>query len=612
MYRGIAIELPVADGGYNANQNVSRIKPGELIQADNVTYQFGNLQKEGGSNLYTPSPLAGAPTIWGGWDFWPAGSTQRSVIWAGTTILKDSGAGSYSTSLATGLNQATQPPVFVEGGKEQAANNKKLFIFTGNNKVQVLSGDGTSTTNIAGPAVDWNSGQPSCGCLHDNRLWASGGSSDPFRLYYSRFGNHEDFIGSWNITGAANNGSGAIRLTLSTPTGWTAATATQATGDQLTVSGVNGTTEANGTWLITVVDGTHIDLQGSTFTNAYTSGGVAKYVDTGGTILLYPGQGTSNAMMTSFKKQLIVLRFPKGIYNVDTTDPLITNWVTNQITRELGIGGPGAWAYLDDNIMFMDASWKFHVLSDVREYGDFGLRAIGDDKYIHSFIDNNIDQSKFALVNAILYAHKREIHWAMPKLGSATNNIRLVLDMNMVGAMRWRYSDKDALQSLWLIRESSDGIPTPMGGDAAGQVWLLDQANKSVNNVGYPTIFQTAHYDMDWLGIPNLSARRKLWDFLECVVETEGNWNLAIDVYLDGQYRQTVLFNMGSQGAALGSFTLDHDVLASGAVLAKRRRLTGSSRRISFWGYINGANQDFSLAKLIIHFRRGDERASSS
>lgn len=57
-----------------------------------------------------------------------------------------------------------------------------------------------------------------------------------------------------------------IRLTVSSTTGMT-------TGDVRTVFGVGGTTEANGTWTITVIDATHIDLQGTTFTNVYTSGG---------------------------------------------------------------------------------------------------------------------------------------------------------------------------------------------------------------------------------------------------------------------------------------------------------------------------------------------------
>ena len=67
------------------------------------------------------------------------------------------------------------------------------------------------------------------------------------------------------VTGAANNGSGLIRLTVPT-TG-------MSTSDQVTVGGIVGTTEANTVWNITVIDSTHIDLIGSTFTNAYTSGG---------------------------------------------------------------------------------------------------------------------------------------------------------------------------------------------------------------------------------------------------------------------------------------------------------------------------------------------------
>lgn len=75
-----------------------------------------------------------------------------------------------------------------------------------------------------------------------------------------------DAEGTLTITGAANNGSGLIRLQM-------ASTSAFSTGEEKTVFDVVGTTEANNTWIITVVDGTHIDLQGSAFTNAYVSGG---------------------------------------------------------------------------------------------------------------------------------------------------------------------------------------------------------------------------------------------------------------------------------------------------------------------------------------------------
>jgi hypothetical protein len=72
--------------------------------------------------------------------------------------------------------------------------------------------------------------------------------------------------GAIAMTGAANNGSGLIRITVGS-------TATLSTGQTVAITGVLGTTEAIGNWKITVIDPTHFDLQGSSFSNAYVSGG---------------------------------------------------------------------------------------------------------------------------------------------------------------------------------------------------------------------------------------------------------------------------------------------------------------------------------------------------
>jgi hypothetical protein len=69
------------------------------------------------------------------------------------------------------------------------------------------------------------------------------------------------------ITGAANNGSGLVRIT--------AVGHGYSTGDFVSQAGILGTTEANGTWEITVITANTYDLNLSTFTNAYISGGNA-------------------------------------------------------------------------------------------------------------------------------------------------------------------------------------------------------------------------------------------------------------------------------------------------------------------------------------------------
>jgi hypothetical protein len=80
--------------------------------------------------------------------------------------------------------------------------------------------------------------------------------------------------GLFTVTNAVNNGSGAVRLTISNPDGLPALT----TGESVTVLSVSGTaghaTSVNGTWTITVINSTTIDLDGSTIVGTYSSDGV--------------------------------------------------------------------------------------------------------------------------------------------------------------------------------------------------------------------------------------------------------------------------------------------------------------------------------------------------
>jgi hypothetical protein len=69
-----------------------------------------------------------------------------------------------------------------------------------------------------------------------------------------------------SVTGATSGVGGVVQLAVTS-------TSTFVTGQEVIVLGVGGTTEANGSWFITIVDPTHLSLNGSTFANAYVSGG---------------------------------------------------------------------------------------------------------------------------------------------------------------------------------------------------------------------------------------------------------------------------------------------------------------------------------------------------
>jgi hypothetical protein len=69
-----------------------------------------------------------------------------------------------------------------------------------------------------------------------------------------------------DIINVANNGIGIIRVTVSVTSGFI-------TGQKVIINDVVGVTAANGKWTITVINPNQFDLQNSSFTGAYVSGG---------------------------------------------------------------------------------------------------------------------------------------------------------------------------------------------------------------------------------------------------------------------------------------------------------------------------------------------------
>jgi hypothetical protein len=125
------------------------------------------------------------------------------------------------------------------------------------------------------------------------------------------------------VSNAANNGSGLIRITC--------AANTFITGDVVVINGVTGTTEANGRWTVTVINNTTLDLQGSTFTHAYVSGGTVyarQYARNGAAFDFQGNGGGFNAFV-----DLGSLGYDIGIKieGGDDYDNLIGCWCDNNL-----------------------------------------------------------------------------------------------------------------------------------------------------------------------------------------------------------------------------------------------------------------------------------------
>ncbi len=135
------------------------------------------------------------------------------------------------------------------------------------------------------------------------------------------------------ITGAASGTGGVIQITY-TPI---STNPTLATGNIVNIQAVGGTTEANGSWVITVVDATDFTLNGSVFANTYTSGGTFQQ-DIGFCTLPADYMGWSRVTFTGVPQQDLEYVAP-GVFDQEfpsNFQPVIQTSIPEVFTVEAG------------------------------------------------------------------------------------------------------------------------------------------------------------------------------------------------------------------------------------------------------------------------------------
>ena len=197
-YRGYTFPMPIGIDGWSGNKNQTQIKPTQLIQAQDITYEYGTIGKEGGCALYSSPAIVGAPAIRAGISFRYLPNVQAITVFCDDgKVYRGSGA-SFTIIIRSGLNAPIMAPQFVTGGKETQAAWEKLFLFSDTNMPQVLIANLPTMADIANPAADWSIFKPVCGCIHNNRMWAGAGHF----AYYSDPSDHENFTtGGPTVTG---------------------------------------------------------------------------------------------------------------------------------------------------------------------------------------------------------------------------------------------------------------------------------------------------------------------------------------------------------------------------------------------------------------------------
>lgn len=342
------------------------------------------------------------------------------------------------------------------------------------------------------------------------------------------------------------------------------------------------------------------------------------------TFNVFPGEGERLLGSGIFKSRQIVAKYPVGFYYLVDNDADSTTWYYAKTTAAFGFASTHSYVDVLNDALVKNASDSVNSLEATLNFGDVAVGDVLLGQKIEQFIRENTNPDGARATHAIYYPEKKTVYMTYRSTGGLSNDRLLSIRTDINTKSKISFLTAFAPNCLALYKDSHL-VQRPIYGSLDGFVYIMDQPNRSVNGIGYNGEFQTPYLDFGFLNlpnVPNLTSKNKNFDFLELRYVPEGDWSVFADIYIDGNYSETLEFPMlgsallGDKTAPVASdFQLGDktdpatgDYLADTNLITIRKRLRGTGRTISVRVYNSGNNQTFRIATMIFSFRVSGEQ----
>jgi hypothetical protein len=322
---------------------------------------------------------------------------------------------------------------------------------------------------------------------------------------------------------------------------------------------------------------------------------------------IFPGEGGDLVGAFIFKGRPFAFKRGGFVYFLDDSDTDSDNWVWRKLTSNFGLASPHSVFETTNDMLALNESGALISYSAVNTYGGVDSADVYKLLEIAEYVRNNNSLSGIDVAHALYYEDKKQV-FITGRTGYRTNNDQLIhIDFNkqQPRVSFWRKDAADCLS----FRKDVNKVKRPIYGASDGYVYLMDREDRLVGSSSYTGEFKTGHFDFRDV-FPQAASKNKLFDHLAVEFVPQGNWNLSIDVYIDGKFIETIDYAMTVKDDGLDSFTLDTDPLGREETQTITKPLHGSGRRISFHCRQSGSNQNFSIASLTVGFRASAEQAT--
>ncbi len=288
-------------------------------------------------------------------------------------------------------------------------------------------------------------------------------------------------------------------------------------------------------------------------------------------------------------------------YIIDDESTTLSEWGYVQAQFKGGAAHFRLIVQLPNDVVCMMEDGEIYSVSAVQSYGDYKLASLTRPSWMHKWIQENVDLAQIAKFFALYDPYIRAIRFFVVSSGNTAIDTCLVYFVDRKPDEAWMVHASTAdsgfkASSAALIRKSAGSYKVYTGGNA-GFVWELEKEDKNDNGVGFYGGFKTPY-----IAIENPRQTKRFKAF-RVVMMPQGSYNLSVNFWIDGVPEGTGTISMAGSGGVLGSFVLDTDVLEGSNLLDSPGDIGAKGKRIQFEFYNSSADQDFSVAEILVDYK---------
>lgn len=321
------------------------------------------------------------------------------------------------------------------------------------------------------------------------------------------------------------------------------------------------------------------------------------YIDTGDGFGIINAVEFGDRLLCSGKNQ---------VFLIDDLSTTVAEWGYEVAQWRGGTANDRTFLVVENDVLSFTEAGDIYSVVTQQDYGDYAKSSFTRPAFIDEWIRDNIRLLSIDDFHAVYDPVLRCVYFFFVRQGQTDIDTALCYFVDRGPEEGWIVKDNLNSDSGYkascsaLVRKAVGSHKIYTGGWSDGYIWELETTAQSDNGNAYSSGFKTA--------ISNFGAPRdtKRFDVGWIVTNAKGNYNLLIDIWVDGVYIKQETVSLAGIGSTYGSGIYGAD--ANAGIYATDEKIEASfdigvvGKRIQYHLFNNNVNEDFFTTSLMTDF----------